>query len=350
VFFAKGLTATFLHPVALAFALAVVASTVIAFTFTPALGMLLFDRGRPRRHTPGLVTRIGTGFERIVERALRLPPAALACVCLIGLAGAIAVPVLRQPSAPRFEDRNLIVQWDGPAGAGLTEMDRITARAIGYLKALPSVSDVAATLGRAVSADQIVDTSSGQIYVALKPSADYDGSVNAVRAVVQSVPGMHASVSTYESDVEAGVLAPAGHDLTVRVYGEDYAQLRSLASQVRGLMSTINGLGPAGVQLPAQEPSIQVAVDDAAALRAGVLPGDARRQASTLVSGLTVGNFFEDQAVFDVVVLGVRSVRSNVADVRNLLIDTSGGGHVRLGSIARVNVRSGAIDIEHEAL
>jgi Cu/Ag efflux pump CusA len=134
------------------------------------------------------------------------------------------------------------------------------------------------------------------------------------------------------------------------VYGEDYAQLSRLASQVRGLLSTVNGLGPAEVRLPAQEPSIQVAVDNAAALHAGVLPGDARRQASTLVSGLTVGNFFEDQAVFDVVVLGVQSVRSTVAQVQSLLIDTAGGGNVRLGSVASVDVGSGPIDIEHEAL
>ncbi len=35
VFFAKGLTATYLHPMVLAFALAVIASMVVAFTFTP---------------------------------------------------------------------------------------------------------------------------------------------------------------------------------------------------------------------------------------------------------------------------------------------------------------------------
>jgi len=350
VFFSKGLTATYLHPMALAFALAVIASMVVALTFTPAVGMLLFDRGRPRRHAAALRTRITHAYELVVVRALAIPRRALACVCVLGLAGFVAVPFLKQPSPPRFKDRNIVVQWDGPAGAGLAEMDRITARVSADLRALPSVSDVAATLGRAVSGDQIVDTNSGQIYVQIKPSADYDSAVNAIRGIVESVPGMQASVSTYENDVQAGVLAPAANDLTVRVYGEDYNQLHTLAAQIQGLMSNLNGLGQPHVSAPTMEPNIDVAINDAAAHNAGVLPGDARRQASTLVSGLTVGNFFQQQAVFDVVVWSIPSVRANFQDVRNLPIDTAGGGHVPLSSIANVTVGPDPQDIQHEAL
>ncbi len=350
VFFAKGLTATYVHPMALSFALAVIASTIVAFTFTPAVGMLLFDRGQSRRHAVGLETRISAVYERIVSRALAIPRGALACVCVIGLVGGIAVPFIKQPAPPRFKDRNIVVQWDAPPGASLGEMNRITGRVMGYLRALPSVSDVAATLGRAVSGDQIVDTNSGQIYLDVKPKADYDSAVSAIRAVVESVPGISASVSTYESDVQAGVLAPAANDVTVRVYGEDYDQLHMLATQVQTLMGQVNGLGPSQVQLPVTQPNIQVAINDVAAHNAGVLPGDARRQASTLVSGLTVGNFFEQQAVFDVVVIGVPSVRENVSEVRNLPIDTSGGGQVRLSSIANIGVGPDPVDIQHEAL
>jgi Cu/Ag efflux pump CusA len=350
VFFSKGLTATFLHPLVLSFALAVIASMVVALTFTPALAYLFYDRGRTRHRTAALGARIGNAYRLVVGVMLGIPRWAIASLCLAGLVAAVAIPFLKEPSAPTFRDRNLVVQWDGPAGASLTEMDRITQRTVVALRALPSVADAAAILGRAVSGDQIVDTSSGQILVSIKPSADYDNALAAITAIVQGTPGMQASVSTYESDVISGVLAPAPNNIAVRVYGEDYGQLGALAGQVQGLMDRVRGLGPAQVQLPAQEPNIQVAVNDAAALRAGVLPGDARRQASTLVSGLVVGNFFERQAVFDVVVQGAASVRSSLDSVRGLLIDTAGGGHVRLSQIASVTVQPDPIDIQHEAL
>jgi Cu/Ag efflux pump CusA len=350
VFFAKGLTATYVHPMALAFALAVIASTVVAFTFTPAIGMVLFDRGRSAGHAAGLRSRINRAYDFVVMRALALPTAALAAVCLIGVGGVIAVPFLHQPSPPRFKDRNVVVQWTGPAGAGLGEMDRITGRVTADLRALPSVSDVAATLGRAVSGDRIVDTNSGQLYLQIKPNADYDRAMNAIRGIVEGVPGVQASVSTYESDIQAGALAPSSKNVSVRVFGQDYNTLHTLATQVEGQMSRLPGVGVPKVSAPTMEPNINVAVDDTKAHDAGVLPGDARRQASTLVSGLTVGNFFQQQAVFDAVVWSVPSVRANLQDVRRLPIDTSSGGHVPLSSIANVSVGPDPLDIQHEAL
>jgi Cu/Ag efflux pump CusA len=350
VFFSKGLTATFVHPLLLAFALAVLASTVIALTLTPALGMLLFDRGRARPHHRWLASRIGFGYERVLRRVLAVPRAPLVGLCALGLVGIVAVPLLGEPAAPSFRDRNLVVQWDGPVGTGLTEMNRITQRVIGELKALPAVGDVGATIGRAVSADQIVDTNSGQLYVTLKPNANYEGGVAAVRAIVASTPGMQADVNTYEGGVLAGVLAPAQHSVDVRIYGQDYGVLGRLAQRVVTMVPRVNGIGIPQVQQPTQQPNIEVTVNDAEAARAGVLPGDARRQVSTLLEGLAVGNFFVDQAVFDVVVHGLPGVGASLSAVRNLLIDTSSGGQVRLGDIAHVSVRPDPVDIRHEAI
>jgi Cu/Ag efflux pump CusA len=350
VFFSKGPTATFVHPMVLAFAVAVFASMVVALTFTPALAWLLFARVAPRDRAAALRNRLRAVSRKVLHGVLGLPAGFLAGVCVLGLVGVVALPFLKQPAAPAFMDRNLVVEWDGPAGASLAEMDRITQRTVHELQALPSVSDTAAILGRAVSGDQIVDVSSGQIFVTIKPRVSYGQALAAIRGIVEGTPGMRASISTYESEVLGGVLAPASRDAVVRIYGQDYDTLRGLAGQVQTLMSHVRDLGSPHVLMPTVQPNIEVSINNLAALRAGVLAGDARREASTLVSGLTVGNFFEQQAVFDVIVRGVPSVRSSIDDVRNLLLDTSGGGHVRLSQIATVGVHADPIDIQHEAL
>ena len=82
VFFAKGLTATYLHPMALAFALAVIASTIVVTLFTPAIGMLLFDHGRARSHGLWLKNAVRARYSAVVRHALRIPRGALlACAC-----------------------------------------------------------------------------------------------------------------------------------------------------------------------------------------------------------------------------------------------------------------------------
>jgi Cu/Ag efflux pump CusA len=348
-FFSNGASATFVHPMLLAYALAVIASMLVALTVTPALGIIMFERGGATRAEPAISRALHSGYRSLAARALRVSRPLLIAVCLLGLVGIVALLFVGEPAPPTYKDRNLVVQWNGPAGASLSEMDRITQRVIAGLRSVPGVGDAGATLGRAVSADRIVDTGSGEVFVKIRPHANYDRTLAAIERVVYGFPGIGAHVSTYERDVMSGVLKPARDHATVRVYGEDYGVLGRLAGRVAAAMSGVHGLGAPHVQAQRQEPNIEIRVNDAAALRAGVLPGDARRQASTLVSGLTVGNFFQDQAVFDVVVRGAGSVQRNVQAVRDLEIDTS-NGHVRLGDIAQVTVRSDPVDDQHQAL
>ncbi len=47
---------------------------------------------------------------------------------------------------------------------------------------------------------------------------------------------------------------------------------------------------------------MEIQVDLAAAERLGIKPGDVRRSATTLLSGLQVGSLFQEQKVFEVVV------------------------------------------------
>jgi Cu/Ag efflux pump CusA len=357
VAFVSGLTGAFLRPMVLAFVLAVAASMLVALTVTPALAAMLLGGdslpgpGRSwSRPASGRALRApGRAYRAALRRTLRLPRWVLAVLCLAGL-GTLAVLPGMHPETPQFRDRNLVIHWTGALGMSLPELDRLAARTSRELAALPAVGDVAATVGRAVSSDQIVSTNSAEIWVTIKPGAAYDKAVSQVRAIADGMPGVAGTVSTYESDSMGGVLAASPSALTVRLYGAGYGELARLGRKVEAAMTRIGGLGSPQMQLPAGQPTLNLAVNLAAATRNGVKPGDIRREAATLLSGLTVGNFFEQQKVFDVVVLGTPGVRSNLSSVSNLLLDTVNGGHARLGSLARVSVATEPEDITHDAM
>jgi Cu/Ag efflux pump CusA len=103
------------------------------------------------------------------------------------------------------------------------------------------------------------------------------------------------------------------------------------------------------VEVPIEEPTLEIEVDLAAAQTHGIKPGDVRRQAAILLSGLQVGALFEEQKVFDVVVWGTPEMRQSLTNVRELLIETP-GGHVRLGDVAAVRITSAPAVIHREAI
>jgi Cu/Ag efflux pump CusA len=182
----------------------------------------------------------------------------------------------------------------------------------------------------------------------MKPDANYDSTLAAIRQVADDTPGIHGTVSTYESDAMGGVLTSPPKQVVTRIYGTDYPTLEKIANQVRGIMAGVSGVSNPQVQLPTQQPTIAVQVNLDEAAQYGVAAGDIRREAAVLIEGLTVGNFFVNQEIFDVTVQAQPNYRQSVQDVNNLMLDTVNGGHVRLGQVASVTVQNQPVDIKHE--
>jgi Cu/Ag efflux pump CusA len=349
LFAATGLTATFLRPMVIAFGLAVITSMIVALLISPALTAVLLAVGT-KREPRGLAVVRGLRFVygAVLRPLLVLRIWPLAAVCVAAVAGiAITLPMLH-PAPPVFQDRDLDVSWTGAPGMSLTELNRITALADRELLAIPGVMQVSATLGRAATSDQTDNTNTGHIWIELKPQADYARTLTAVDDVVEGTPGMQGPVSTYETDAMTGVLSAASGDADIRVYGPDLPELTRLAYGIRSMMSGVHGLGLPHIQAPLMQPTINVQVNSDAAQLYGLTPGAVRREAGTLLLGLTVGNFFQQDKVFDVVVKADPDLVSNLTSVQNLLIDDGLGGQVRLGTVATVSLGAQPEDIQHD--
>jgi Cu/Ag efflux pump CusA len=338
LFFLEGVAGAFFPSIAVAFLAALGAAMVVALTVTPALSMLLLSRGAREPRDSPLVSRLRSGYERTLSRLVHRPHPVYVLAGVLVLAAVAAAPRLEQSLLPSFKESQLLIRWDGAPGTSLREMGRITSLASSELRSVPGVGDVGAHVGRAVTADQVVGVNSGEIWVNVDPAADYDATLAAVKNVASGYPGLSGHVQTYSNERVREVLPEGGSDLVVRIYGENFAVLRSKAAEVQRDLAPIDGLVGGQVRLPRGEPSLQIKVRLDAARHYGIKPGDVRRAAAALLSGIAVGNLFEEQKVFDVVVWGTPQTRSSLAAVRRLLIDTPSGGHVRLGRVADVRI------------
>ena len=196
----------------------------------------------------------------------------------------------------------------------------------------------------------MVGINSGELWVSLDPAADYDATVAAIQEVIDGYPGLIRTVQTYQPERIGEALTGADQDIVVRVYGHDLAVLREQGGGGAAGHSEIDGIVDARADLQAEEPQVEIEVDLAAAERYGIKPGDVRRAAATLLSGLQVGNLFEEQKVFDVVVWGTPEIRHSLTDIRELLIDTPSGGQVRLADVAEVRIVPAPTIIKRDAV
>ena len=351
IFFIGQTGGSFFRPLAISYGLAILASMLVALTVTPALFLLLYSRSLPRGHAASPVAK---ALQRAYERALKpLPPRtnlAFAIAAVLIIAALALLPFLRVSLLPSFKERDLVVHLEGLPGMSQPEMSRISGRMSQELKALPGIRNVSVQVGRAIFGDQSVDVNSAELWVNVDPSADYDKTVSAVRSVANGYPGLSKSVDTYLHEASNAVISTPDQPLIVRVYGDTDAGLRASAEGIQQSISGIPGIADARINYPVYKPTLNIEVNLAAAKHFGVKPGDVRRAAATMFSGIQVGSLFEEQKVFDVVVWSAPESRQSLNDVLNLQVDTPSGGHVRLGDVAQVRLTSAPAVIKHESV
>jgi Cu/Ag efflux pump CusA len=348
-FFLDGQAGAFLPPVLVSYLLAIGASMLVALVLTPGLGLMLLAKPSGPQGSPVLrwITR---RHESSVTRALRRPRWAYGAMGVALVAGLVTFPFLDRDASVRLKETDLLVRWDAAPGTSLPEMNDVTAQVVNELSAIPGVGNVGAHVGRAIHSDQIVNVNSGEIWIDVDGSADHDETVASIERVLSSRADLSHRVTTYPEQRIADVLSGNDRDVVVRVYGADGEILADKAEEIRGRLAEISGIERATVETVPTEPTIEVEVDLQRAQRFGVKPGDVRRAAAILLAGLPVGNLFEEQKVFDVVVWGSPDIRRSAADVEQLLIDTPSGDHVRLSQVADVRVVENPTVLRHEAV
>jgi len=350
VLFLDGLGNRFGRPLAFSYVVAVAAALLVALTLTPALALTVFRNAPLLRRESPVIRWLGTRYQSLLGRLTRTARPAFAAVVLLAVAGAVVVPQLHQSPVPLFKETDFLVQLDGPPGTSLPEMDRLTQSMSGELAAIPGVRRVGGHVGRAITSDRVSSPNSAVLWVSLKDRAGYEETVAAVKKVVKGYPGIDTDVMTYSEQRLNEAKESGDEPVVVRLYGQDLDTLRHQAEAVKAALGDVKGLTNLHADLPRLEPTVQIEVDLEKAKAVGVKPGDVRRAAATLLSGLQVGSLFQEQKVFDVVVWGTPGVRQNLSTIRDLLIDAPNGGHVRLGDVAHVDIKPAPNVIEREAV
>jgi CzcA family heavy metal efflux pump len=350
-FFMEGVSGALIRPMITSYALAVLAATGVALVLTVVFSLILFSFAPSKRSESPLILWLGQGYKSVLERSIHKPWLTYSIAAILLIASIALLPFVSSDKLiPTLKEPYITIQLEAAPGTSLPAMRQMAAMASNDLKSLSGVNDVAAHIGRAVLGDQVVNVNSAELWVGIHPDTDYASTVTSIRQVMDSYTELDYEVQTYLDQTLNQFEMNTSDSVLVRLYGEDHDVLREQAVQMQQVLMGIEGIVNPTVELPAEESSLEIEVDLSSAQRYGVKPGDVRRAAATLLSGLQVGSLFEEQKVFDVVVWGVPEIRDSVDDIGELLVDTPGGGHVRLKEVADVRMVSSPTVINRQGV
>ena len=348
VFYLEGLAGSFFRPLAMAYVLAIFASLVVALSVTPAMCLLLLP-GRSDRHRESpLITFLKRPYRACLPPLISRP--ALAITALVGLV-AVSMSTVRflgEEFMPKFQEYDFLMHWVEKPGCSIEAMDRITIRASKELRAVDGVRNFGSHIGRAEVADEVVGPNFTELWISLDRDVDYKNKVAEIQEIVDGYPGLYRDLLTYLRERIKEVLTGASASIVVRIYGDDLQQLREHAQRVKTAITDIPGVSDLKVEPQVLVPQLEVRLKLESAEQFGLTPGDVRRTATTLIKGRTVGEVYRQQKVYQVAVWGVPEVRSDLASIRQCLVETPTGGHVPLGEVADVAIVGAPNTIKRE--
>jgi CzcA family heavy metal efflux pump len=345
-----GLAGRLFGPLAVAYALAVLASLLVALTVTPALAMTLLALPATKSSAePPIMRWSRDRYSGLLRGIARRPRSVITAAVVITGLGLATLPFFGGSFIPELKEGHFIVHMSAVPGTSLDESIRLGRQVTVALKQLPAVNSVAQRVGRAELSDDTLGTHDSEFDVELKPlSGDEAEHAQAeIRNVLAGFPGVNFAVETFLTERIEETLSGYTASVVLNLFGDDLDVLDAKAQEIARVLERIAGATDVRIQSPPGMPELVIRLRKQDLERWGFDPVTVLELIRTAYQGDSVGQAYEANRVFPVIVILSPQSRQSVTQVSELPLRTPGGTYVRLKQIADIYESSGRYQILH---
>ncbi len=351
LFFLEGVEGRLLRPLGFSYLVALFASLFVAVTVTPVLCALLLPRSRAVQtgHEPGWIVRLKSIYERQLEWCLRhgRPILLAASVLLLVAVGSFAW--MGRAFLPEFNEGTLTISAVTLPGTSLEDSDALGRAIERLLLQVPEVTATARRTGRAELDEHLQGVESAEIDVNMSMKDRSKEEILAeIRERLSLVPGMNVTIGQPISHRIDHMLSGTRANIAIKIFGPDLGVLRDLARGVETTARAVPGAVDVAVEAQANIPTVRVHFDRERLARFGQPAGAAAEALRTAFVGREVGQVFEGQVAFPLVVRYPAEVQRDLDAIRSTRIDTPSGAQVPLEAIAAIREDRGPNFISRE--
>jgi CzcA family heavy metal efflux pump len=345
-----GVTGSFFRALAITMTVSLLASLVLALTWTPSLSMVLL-RGsdhpaqamRPSGHAEG-----GPWMQKILHwhrSALELflaRPALLGAVCLVLVAGTyFSYQGLGTDLLPAMDEGGFIIDCTMPVGSSINESNRVIGHVEQILKRIPEVESTSRRTGLQLGLAAVTESNFGDISVRLKSkrSRGIDEVIADVRArVKQAEPELDTEYTQVLQDM-IGDLSNAPEPIQIKIFANDPQLLDALGPRVADTISKVKGVVDVqnGIDNTVSGPATNFQVNPMLAARLGFTPQEAAEDATAILDGVnTADPLISNGRPYTIRVRLGDETRTSLDAMRNTVFNSASGHTSTLGAMTTI--------------
>jgi len=377
-----GVYGTFFRALALTLGVSLFTSLALALTWTPTLSSFLIRRRRDGKieeeenreesfeqllaaeeaSTGKFFHRIIEFHQRWLQRALQKPLWLAGLTLLLVVASYLCFRFTGTDLLPEMDEGGFTLDYWTPAGASLSETNRMITHIEQIIKSVPEVESTSRRTGSELGLAAVTEANRGDILVKLKQkrSRAIDDIMEDVRQKANAEePAVRTEFIQVLQDM-IGDLTGEPEPVTIKLFSEDPVQLETWAPRVaaaiayddkthKGVEGVVDVLD--GLENTISGPAVEFKVDPATAVRAGFTPEEVATDAAAIVEGEpATAPVVSNDRLYTVRVRFPAEKRASLESISNTLLSSTSGHTATLGSLAKITELPPQTEIHRENL
>ncbi|MDP3069294.1 MAG: CusA/CzcA family heavy metal efflux RND transporter [Opitutaceae bacterium] len=318
IFALTGIEGKMFHPMAFTVVTALLGAMILSVTFVPA-AVAIFVTGKVSEQDNVAIRGAKALYRPVLRFVMTVrPAAALAAVVLLVLAGFTATRMGTE-FIPNLDEGDIALHALRIPGTSLTQAVKMQAELEARLRQFPEVHRVFAKIGTAAVATDPMPPSVADTFIMLKPRAQWPDPKKTraqlfkeMEDVVVQIPGNNYEflqpIQMRFNELIAGVRS----EVAVKLYGDDLDTLMGSGKEIEGIVQAVTGAADVKLEQITGLPLLTVQIDREALARYGLSVEEVQTIVSTALGGATVGQVFEGDRRFDLVVRWPEELRGNL--------------------------------------
>jgi CzcA family heavy metal efflux pump len=352
LFFLSGVEGKMLQPLGIAFIISLFASLIVSITITPVLCSYLITNEKLLGKREGDNKFIGflkKIYKTILTVSFNHKKKILITVSLLLLISLVSTQYLGRNFLPTFNEGSLTIVVASTPGISLEESIKIGNQAEEALLSIPEVVSTARRTGRAELSEHSFGSSISEIETPfVLKHRTRDEFLIEVRQKLSSITGIVFNLGQPISHKIDHIISGAKTSIAIKLFGTNLEKMYNFANEIKGNISSINGVTDLSVEQIVTVPQIHIKPNREMLSRLGISMNRFNGFINTAFAGQIVGNVFDNERSFDIVLRMKDEYRNNLDAISNATIDTWNGEKVLLSQVADIKSGKGANVINRE--
>lgn len=351
LFFLSGMEGRMLKPLGTAYIVSLFMSLIVAMTVTPLLSKLLLssDKYLERNRKEGWVSRKLSGlYARSLAWTFNHRKIVVAATGIVlGLSLALCF-TMGQSFLPEFNEGSATISAVASPGVSLDVNNELGNLMERELLEIPEVTSTSRRTGRGELDEHSQMTNSAEIDVNFRLADRSKEEVFAdMRHRLAGIPGIAATIGQPLGHRIDHMLSGTRANIAIKIFGPDLPELFMTGNRIKDAIEDIPGLVDVAVEQQTETPQIQIRANRPALARNGITIGEFNDFVERAFSGEKIGEIYEGQRSFDVVVR-LDERYATPESIGDALIDTGNGTKVPISEVAEIVSATGPNSISRE--